>query len=161
MQAMHLVLAAVTLLQHPRKPSHDTRALVIPDLSAALVSGAAVADLQGLQGLASLQGMEGLAGLDGLAGLNDLAGLESLQDLSGLAELTAGGQWDVVPPVGWAQGDPADSLWRAARRAFNRGDYASAGQRYHPRVLSCSPPRYHGGSVHWAGLGLARHGGAR
>lgn len=34
------------------------------------------------------------------------------------------------PPVPWAQGDPADSLYRVAREALNRGDYRRAAQLF-------------------------------
>ena len=34
------------------------------------------------------------------------------------------------PPAAWAQGDPADSLYRVAREALNRGDYRRAAQLF-------------------------------
>jgi HEAT repeat protein len=34
------------------------------------------------------------------------------------------------PPLPWAQGDPADSLYRVAREALNRGDYRRAAQLF-------------------------------
>jgi HEAT repeat protein len=34
------------------------------------------------------------------------------------------------PPEPWAQGDPADSLYRAAREALNRGEYRRAAQSF-------------------------------
>ena len=34
------------------------------------------------------------------------------------------------PPAPWAQGDPADSLYRVAREALNRGDYRRAAQLF-------------------------------
>ncbi len=35
-----------------------------------------------------------------------------------------------TPPAPWAQGDPADSLYRVARDAFNRGEYGRAAQLF-------------------------------
>jgi HEAT repeat protein len=37
---------------------------------------------------------------------------------------------DRVPPAPWAQGDPADSVYRVARDALNRGDYGRAAQLF-------------------------------
>ncbi|HKW11351.1 MAG TPA: HEAT repeat domain-containing protein [Gemmatimonadaceae bacterium] len=34
------------------------------------------------------------------------------------------------PPAAWAQGDPADSLYRVARESLNRGDYRRAAQLF-------------------------------
>src|SRR5437763_10866232 len=34
------------------------------------------------------------------------------------------------PPAAWAQPDPADSLYRVAREALNRGDYRRAAQLF-------------------------------
>lgn len=41
-----------------------------------------------------------------------------------------GGVGDVTPPAPWAQQDPADSLYRAARRALNGNQYARAAQLF-------------------------------
>src|SRR5256886_17309074 len=46
--------------------------------------------------------------------------------LDALDALDAVGPWDSAPLQD--EQDPTDSLWRGARRAFNRGDYATAGK---------------------------------
>jgi hypothetical protein len=45
-------------------------------------------------------------------------------------DLRAGEPLDQRPPAAWAQQDPADSLWRAARQALDRGDNAAAAATY-------------------------------
>ncbi|MDE3150628.1 MAG: HEAT repeat domain-containing protein [Gemmatimonadota bacterium] len=47
-------------------------------------------------------------------------------DLSGLANLSIGESFARAPLAPWAQGDPADSLYRLAREAFNTGDWRRA-----------------------------------
>jgi HEAT repeat protein len=43
----------------------------------------------------------------------------------------AGDRFDrMSPPAAWAQGDPADSVYRAARETFNRGEYGRAAQLF-------------------------------
>ncbi|OLC06622.1 MAG: hypothetical protein AUH42_05355 [Gemmatimonadetes bacterium 13_1_40CM_70_11] len=72
--------------------------------------------------LAQTAALQGLEGLEGLAGLEALQGLDALDALDAL---------DVADgAVVRAQQDPADSLWSAARRALNRGDYSSAANLY-------------------------------
>jgi TolA-binding protein len=44
---------------------------------------------------------------------------------------------DRMPPAPWAQGDPADSLYRIARDALGRGDYGRAA-----RLFSEIPQKY-------------------
>ncbi len=60
--------------------------------------------------------------------LRDLAtsdALNALQnlDLSGMGGAFEGEPFAHTPRAPWVQGDPADSLYRAAREAFNRGDW--------------------------------------
>jgi HEAT repeat protein len=38
--------------------------------------------------------------------------------------------FDARPPASWAQGDPADSLWRIARDVLNRGEFSRAAQMF-------------------------------
>src|SRR6266540_6998971 len=118
MQALQLVLVTVLGLQQkaPGLPTPEPR---LEPLAAAL---AALDGLQALKGLAGLEGLAGLAGLEGLDGLE-----EGLEGLDGLAGLDALDVLDVLDgAVAPDEQDPADSLWRAARRALNRGEYAGA-----------------------------------
>jgi HEAT repeat protein len=46
------------------------------------------------------------------------------------AATRAGQPLEYGPPAAWAQQDPADSLWRAARQALDRGDNAAAAAAY-------------------------------
>ncbi len=119
MQALQLVLVTVLGLQQKapgRLPTPEPR---LEPLAAAL---AALDGLQALKGLAGLEGLAGLAGLEGMEGLE-----EGLEGLDGLAGLDALDVLDVLDgAVAPDEQDPADSLWRAARRALNRGEYAGA-----------------------------------
>jgi HEAT repeat protein/TolA-binding protein len=56
---------------------------------------------------------------------------------------------DRMPPAAWAQGDPADSLYRIARDALGRGDYGRAArtfseitQKYPKSVYQSEAPYY-------------------
>jgi HEAT repeat protein len=49
---------------------------------------------------------------------------------------------DVGPRPAWAQGDPADSLWRIARETINRTDYSKAAQLFSEIVTRYSSSRY-------------------
>ena len=40
------------------------------------------------------------------------------------------GPLEVSPPAAWLQGDPADSLYRAARAALDRRDYRQAAELF-------------------------------
>ncbi|MBX3145367.1 MAG: HEAT repeat domain-containing protein [Gemmatimonadales bacterium] len=60
--------------------------------------------------------------------------------LPGLAQSPDGGAWqELTPPLAWAAQDPADSLYREARSALNRGSYTRAAYLFaevygrHPR----------------------------
>jgi len=57
-----------------------------------------------------------------LATSNAFDALQNL-DLSGLGGALEGETFAHTPRAPWVQGDPADSLYRAAREAFNRGDW--------------------------------------
>lgn len=95
--------------------------------------------------LGQLAALQQTAQLGRLAGLQELAGLGRLGELEELAALSALGEWspavrsgrssrfqreldrlEVRPREPWVQGDPADSLYREARRALNRNDYRRA-----------------------------------
>src|SRR6185437_3044251 len=64
------------------------------------------------------------------------APLASLADIKEMGQLASSGfsytrdPLDRQPPAPWAQGDPADSVYRVAREALNRGDYGRAAQMF-------------------------------
>src|SRR5207247_1748444 len=74
-------------------------------------------------------------------------------DLTRLAELAVGlGAW------GDDQQDPADSLWRAARRAFNRGEYGSAANLFGEITRRYAASSYAGDAHYWGAFALYRTG---
>lgn len=66
-----------------------------------------------------------------------------------------------LPPESWAPQDPADTLWRTARRALNDGDYARAAQLYN-RIHDDARYRgseYRAASMYWEAFARQRMGG--
>ncbi len=81
--------------------------------------------------------------LDLQSRLRDLAtsdALNALQDLdlSGVPGAFEGETFSHTPRAPWVQGDPADSLYRAAREAFNRGDWRQSSDLF-ARVVQKFP----------------------
>ena len=174
MQAMHLLLAAVTTFaqgrapQAPRTADHPRAARVLTE-NLAEVQG--LAELSGLQELQSLAGLQGLAGLEGLQSLQGLVGLQSMESLELLQgmqesllwlpqnlELVAG-----LEGLGALEGlqdlqDPGDSLYRAARRAFNRSEYTTAADLYAQLIKRYPRSSYAGDAHYWAAFALFRTG---
>jgi len=131
MHAMQLVLVTLLGLQQPAAG----RVQIAPPPREPLAAA--------LAGLEGLVGMEGLAGLEGLQGLEALAGLEGL---------VASPSWDGV--VAQDEQDPTDSLWRAARRALNRGDYSTAASLF-ADITRRYPNSARAGDAHyWAAFAL-------
>jgi HEAT repeat protein len=62
------------------------------------------------------------------------------------------------PPAAWAQADPADSLWRAARRAFNRGDYSASADLFNGIIKRYPRSTYTGDAHYWAAFALFKNG---
>src|SRR5947209_3275364 len=62
------------------------------------------------------------------------------------------------PPAAWSDADPADSLWRAARRALDQKDYEAAARMYD--VIASRYPRsdYAPDALYWKGFALYRSG---
>ncbi len=127
MQSVPLVLAAVLGLQQP---------VVVPGVAPAL--GRAQATLTAVAPvLGRLDVLEGLDALDALAGLDAFAALH---------------------PMGWQdEQDPTDSLWRAARQAFNRGDYMSAANLYGDLTRRFPSSTRAGDALYWAAFALYKN----
>jgi HEAT repeat protein len=64
-----------------------------------------------------------------------------------------------VPPDPWATQDPADSLYRAARRALNRNDYNGAAALFHAIPRRYPRSAYAGDALYWEAFALYRAGG--
>src|SRR5437667_96037 len=174
MQAMHLLLAAVTTFaqgrapQAPRAADHPRAARVLTE-NLAEVQG--LAELSGLQELQSLAGLQGLAGLEGLQSLQGLVGLQSMESLELLQGMQESLQWlpqnlelgAGLEGLGALEGlqdlqDPGDSLYRAARRAFNRSEYTTAADLYAQLIKRYPRSSYAGDAHYWAAFALFRTG---
>jgi HEAT repeat protein len=119
---MQLVVAAVMAMQQPLPP--------VPPLAGRLP----VLVVPHLDALTVAS--DELQGLAGLAGLAALDGLDVLDPVS--------------PPSVQDEQDPTDSLWRAARQAFNRGDYAAAANLYGDVMRRYPSAARAGDALYWA-----------
>src|SRR5256886_2927527 len=135
MQAMYLVVAAVVGMQQP----------VVPRTVAPALAHAQTA-LQGLGALDALDGLDALDALDALAVLDGLDGLDALDALDTRDAAALHGEQD-----------PTDSLWRAARRAFNRGDYTSAAKLYGELTRRYPDATRAGDALYWAAFALYKN----
>ncbi|HYU90879.1 MAG TPA: HEAT repeat domain-containing protein [Gemmatimonadales bacterium] len=132
MQAMYLMVAAVVGMQQPLVPR-----TVAPALA---------------QAQAALQGWDALDALDGLHALDALDALDVLDGLDALDAL------DMRDPGALQdEQDPTDSLWRAARGAFNRGDYASAAKLYGDLARRYPDATRAGDALYWAAFALYKN----
>jgi HEAT repeat protein len=64
-----------------------------------------------------------------------------------------------VPPSPWLQGDPADSLYRAAREALNRREYRAAADLFAELPGRFPRSGYAGDAYYWQAFALYRLGG--
>lgn len=55
----------------------------------------------------------------------------------------------MTPPAPWAQGDPADSLYRTARDVLNRGDYGRAARMFNDLQKNYPKSAYQAESQYW------------
>ena len=149
MNALSLLLTAAVITQQPA------------------ASAARLADLSRLQALLAPSAAQ-LAGLSGQ--LTELSRLQTLQapsalQVADLARLAAAQvEWSAMQLAAAAgldfedQQDPGDSLWRAARRAFNRGEYASAANLFDDIPRRYADSRYAGDAHYWGAFSLYRVG---
>jgi len=63
-----------------------------------------------------------------------------------------------LPPEGWANADPADSLWRLARDAMSRGDYKRAAEIFHRIPERYPQSAYVGQAIYYEAYSLYRTG---
>ena len=64
-----------------------------------------------------------------------------------------------MPPEAWAKGDPADSLYRAAREAMSRGDYKRAAEIFHRIPEQFPQSAYAGQALYYEAFSLYKSGG--
>jgi HEAT repeat protein len=63
-----------------------------------------------------------------------------------------------TPPAAWAQGDPADSVYRLARRALDQKEYAAAARLFETIVSRYPRSEYAPDALYWKGFALYRDG---
>ena len=63
-----------------------------------------------------------------------------------------------VPRAPWAQGDPADSVYRLARRALDQKEYASAAKLFETIISRYPRSDYAPDALYWKGFALYRDG---
>jgi len=71
----------------------------------------------------------------------------------------AAGFRNAGPPAPWAQGDPADSLYRVAWNAINQGDYRRAANLFASLSQRYPQSAYAGSAPYWQAFALYRVGG--
>lgn len=81
-------------------------------------------------------------------------------DHSSLSYASAGGGalLTTLAPEPWAQRDPADSLYRIAREALNRGDFRRAAEVFHRIAETYPTSSYAGQSLYYEAFSLYRSG---
>ena len=63
-----------------------------------------------------------------------------------------------VPRAAWAEADPADSLYRAARRALSQKEYDTAARTFDAIVARFPRSEYAPDALYWKGFALYRNG---
>src|SRR5689334_7192704 len=86
--------------------------------------------------------------------LSLVAALSATNVAEGRAEHT----YRTVPPAPRADADPADSLYRAARRALNLKEYESAARIFDQIVAQYPRSEYAPDALYWKGFSLNRAG---
>ncbi len=97
-----------------------------------------------------------LAGVLALAGRLSAPGLAP--ELSGALQEAVGPAPQATPRAPWLQGDPADSLYRAAREALNRRDYLRAAELFAQVPDRYPRSGYAADAYYWRAFSLYRLG---
>ncbi|MEP6688898.1 MAG: hypothetical protein ABJC36_11165, partial [Gemmatimonadales bacterium] len=66
---------------------------------------------------------------------------------------------EALPPTAWLQGDPADSVYRAARAALDRRDYRQAAELFAQVPVRFPRSGYAADAYYWRAFALYRVGG--
>ena len=122
--------------RHPRRPR-----------VAVSVAPLATAAMQLEQAATAFPAIAVVSGLDALDALDNLDALAALDHLD-----------DAAPAAPWAQQDPADSLYRAARRALSRNQYARAAELFESIQKRYPRSTYTPDSYYWQAFALYRTG---
>jgi len=119
---------------------------------------AAAAELARLDAVGAQSGnLVALAQFSSLSGLRSLSGLATLADLSSLSTLET---LSNLPPTAWADEDPGDSLYRAARRLLNRGRYAEAADAFGELIRRYPRSDYTPDAYYWQAFAFYKTGDA-
>ena len=103
---------------------------------------------------ASMYAMDNFHVMNDFHTLNDMA--INFGDAFGVGRASAFGGGG---PVAWAQGDPADSLYRSARDQLNRGDYRKAAGLFKSLPQKYPSSAYVADAEYWQAFSLYRIGG--
>ena len=68
------------------------------------------------------------------------------------------GGYATTPRAAWAEADPADSLYRAGKRALNNRDYETAARIFDRIATSYPKSEYAPDALYWKGFALYRNG---
>ena len=153
MFVLSLLLAVATVAQDttpaPRAP-RTRRAHAAVTIAPLAEASAAFALQTPVLAVAAMQLQEAVVALPQLAVLGDLADLADLADFADVH--------DIAPPAPWVQQDPADSLYRAARRALNRNQYTRAAELFESIQKRYPRSTYTADSYYWQAFALYRTG---
>ena len=117
------------------------------------IDGAALRDQ-----IAALAPMAELSGLSRLSELSALAAVDGVVNLSGLAVSRSRG-YRTEAPEPWAQSDPADSLYREARKALSSDAYRKAADMFNQIWRRYPSSTYTPDAYYWQAFALQRLGG--
>jgi TolA-binding protein len=91
-----------------------------------------------------------------------IAPMAPMPAMAPMAPMTFGYQGEgfaTRAPAPWAQGDPADSLYRLASESSNRGDYRRSAQLFSELSQKYPNSRYIGDAMYWEAFARYRLGG--
>jgi TolA-binding protein/HEAT repeat protein len=155
------LVLAVAVAQNPAVPKRARAVAIAPPALAVSVvelQAAATALAMSQSQLAVVAAQAPALAMSGeqiaiaLAPLADLANLADLADLADIDGAVA------VPPVSWNRQDPADSLYRAARRALNNSQYSRAAELFHSVYERYARSTYAPNAYYWEAFALYRTG---
>ena len=99
-----------------------------------------------------------LAGMMAL-GSREKATTANRQESASRAAQDSVGPAEALPPAAWLQGDPADSIYRAARAALDRRDYRQAADLFAQVPARYPRSGYAADAYYWRAFSLYRVGG--
>ncbi len=134
MHSLQLVFAAAIAAQQPAAPATIAPTLARAQAALAAAQPAVAALTATAPRFAALAALDGLAVRDAAEAVTAIAGLGARDE-----------------PI---EQDPTDSLWRAARSALNRGEYASAANLYGELMHRYPSSARAGDALYWAAFAL-------